>query len=389
MKFCYDSPCLRVNNIFLQIIAISQSEVTHMNIAALKNYLDPVRQAIIGTDGNTLVYANPAAKAVLGDKIVGKPAAGLIPVEILETDAESIACSALIAGKAAAISAVRDGSLRLLYIDFDENNNADKILVSPHMTSFLRSYANGIKMSADLCFTSLNEGQLPSNKYISVLYHYYYCLIRMIMQVDSAQKLELGEFSIETVPTDLVKLCYELTDTVSSLSQSYGIDISFICEEESLVAVVDPSNIELMLLNLFSNSIKHTPAKGRITLNLSKNQGSILISLDDTGDGIPQDKLSRLFSTASDEFDMAKPTPGLGLGLYISGSIVRLHNGIMFIESREGEGTHVRIKLPASEIPSTKFNTPVKPYRSVGISPALTELADILKSDCYGPKYED
>ncbi|NLW66148.1 MAG: HAMP domain-containing histidine kinase [Clostridiales bacterium] len=360
-----------------------------MNLAALKTYFDPVRQAIIATDGSTVIYANPVAEAVLGDEIVGKQAADLIPQEILKSEAASMACSATIGGKAAAIFIKSGEKLKLFYINFYENDNAGTMPVSPRMTNYLRSCANGIKMSADLCFTPVEEGKMPSEKHISVLYHYYYCLIRMVTQVDSANKLEQGEYTIETVHTDLVKLCRELTATVSNLSRGSCVDIAFLCEEESLTAVVDPAKIELMLLNLFSNSLKHTPPNGSITLSLSKSQDSILISLDDSGNGIPQEKLSLLFSVGNEEFDIAKPDSGLGLGLYIAGSIVRLHNGVMLIESRKGEGTHVRIKLPAGETPSTKFNTPVTPYRSAGISPALTELADILKSDCYGPKYED
>lgn len=261
--------------------------------------------------------------------------------------------------------------------------------LTPQMMSYLRSCATGIKMSADRCFSMMDGSDSPSEKHISILYHYYYCLIRLVKQVDNAEKVRTGQFSLQTVSTNLSKLCFELIDTVSKLSRDKNISVSFVCADNNIEAVVDPENIELMLLNLFSNSLKYTPAGGSITLTLSKTQENIVISLDDTGKGIPEDKLARLFSTESDEFDMSTPDPGLGLGLFISGSIVRLHNGVMLIESRDGGGTHIRIKLPAEAAPTLRFNTPVSSYRSAGVFPVLTELSDVLKSDCYGPKYED
>lgn len=358
-----------------------------MDVVTLSYYLDPVRQAVIGIDGESVIYANTAAKADFGENICGKSAKELIPSEILNSASGNFSCSTNIADRPAMVSVIKEKDSALLYIDLVSED--DMIRITPHMMNYLRNCATGIKMSADRCFGIRGHERSASEKYVSVLYHYYYCLIRGITQLDSAVKLEGGEFALNTLPTDLVKLCYELTDTVSKLSESNGIDIKFECEESSLVAVIDPMNIELVLLNLFSNSIKNSPPGGSIVLSLAKSQGNILLSLDDTGKGIPKERLAKVFSINSDTFDISNPNTGLGLGLFICGSIIRLHKGVMFIESREDEGTHVRIKLPANEQSSTVFKTPEKPYRSVGVSPVLTALSDVLKSDCYGLRFED
>ncbi|NCC68011.1 MAG: HAMP domain-containing histidine kinase [Clostridia bacterium] len=358
-----------------------------MDLVLLSTVLDPVSQAIVIIDSHSLVYANPAAKAVLGNDIITKPATELFAEEFIKCHAKTFACAAKIGDIHANMTITRDGDYQTIYIENISENHSMNI--TPQMMSYLRSCATGIKMSADRCFSLMDSRCSPAEKHISILYHYYYCLIRLVMQVNNAEKVRTGQFSLQTVSTNLTKLCFELTDTVSKLSSEKNISISFVCADDNIEAVVDPANIELMLLNLFSNSLKYTPSGGSITLTLSKTQENIVLSLDDTGKGIPEDKLAKLFSTESDEFDMTAPDPGLGLGLFISGSIVRLHNGVMLIESRDGEGTHIRIKLPAEAKPTLRFNTPVSSYRSSGVFPVLTELADVLKSDCYGPKYED
>lgn len=358
-----------------------------MDLVSLSHYLDPIRQAVIGIDGKSVTYANSKAKADFGESICGMSVNELIPLEILDNKSGSFSCNTSIADKPALVSVVKEDDSAILYIELVSED--EMLRITPHMMNYLRNCATGIKMSADRCFGVRGHERSAETKYVSVLYHYYYCLIRAITQLDNAVKLEVGEFSLNTVPTDLVKLCYELTDTVSKLSESNGINIKFECEETSLIAVIDPINIELVLLNLFSNSIKDSPPGGSIVLSLSKSQDNILISLDDTGKGIPKEKLAKVFSINNDTFDISDPGTGLGLGLFICGSIIRLHKGVMFIESREDEGTHVRIKLPANENPSVTFKTPEKPYRSVGVSPVLTALSDVLKSDCYGLKFED
>jgi signal transduction histidine kinase len=356
--------------------------------AELSRLFSSVRQAVIGTDGSEIIFANPAAKAVLGFDLTGMAASGIIPQDILSSDSDNFICATTLMGHKTSISVVKQENISILFLEFLDNERP-ALYVTRHIISNLRNCAMGLKLSADRCFTLLEAGNVPDEKYTSVLYHYYYSLVRALTQIDSADLLERQEMLFSPVATDLVKLCSELCDTIALLCESTGVSIKFSTEEEELIAVVDPVRIEQLLLNLFSNSLQHTGTGNTINLSLLRSGNRIVLSLDDDGEGIPQDILSNIFCLPDDTNRHTLNYSGNGLGLYISFGLAQLHNGVLLIESREGNGTRVRVMLPADENPSPKFNSPETSYHHNEVSAVLTGLADVLPSNCFGIKYED
>lgn len=354
----------------------------------LSRLFSSARQAVLGTDGIEIVFANPRAQAALGFDPTGRPAADIIPREILESTSENFVCAAPLAGRKASISVSRQEDGMVLFVEFMGGEKPAMYLTRNIISNF-RSNMTGLKMSVDRCYDYFQTGALPNEKYTSVLYHYYYCLLRTLTQIDSADLIERGEMLFTPVATDLVKLCGELVDTVTLLCSTQDVRIRFTTLESELFAVVDPARIEQLLLNLIANSFQHAKPGGHITLSLERRQNSIVLSVDDDGEGIPQEMLPGIFCLPDDSEEPAAANDGLGLGLYIAYGIVQLHKGVLLIESRENEGTHVRVMLPADKEPSPKFKTPEAAYRIEGAAVILTELADILPSSCYGPKFED
>ncbi|CAN5551248.1 heavy metal sensor histidine kinase [soil metagenome] len=103
--------------------------------------------------------------------------------------------------------------------------------------------------------------------------------------------------------------------------------------------------------NLLDNSIKHTPAGGKITVGAARNNGTLEIDVADTGIGIPPEHLphvfDRLYRVANDR---SKNTGGAGLGLAIVRSIAASHGGSVKIASQEGGGTRVTIAIPVDNV---------------------------------------
>lgn len=349
-----------------------------------------VRQSVIGLDSESysVIFANPAARTAFGFDPTGSSAKEIISCDILEENSADYLCGTTILGRKASISVVKETGLTLLFIDF-LSDDKPTLGISRHMISSLRNSAMGIKMSADRCFSILEDGQLPSEKHVSVLYHYYYSLLRTLIQIDSADLIERGELPFSPASVDLVKLCSNVTNTVVTLCAETGVNISFTANKNELITVVDPARIEQLLLNLFANSLQHTVSGDSVTLSLNFTGSRIIISLDDDGEGIPPESISDIFKLPDDSDEKALKRKGNGLGLFIALGIAQQHKGVLLVESRESKGTCVRIMLPVDEDTVQRFNSPETTYRHDDASFVLMELADVLPSASYGPKYED
>lgn len=353
-----------------------------------EDVFDPINQPIVGSKGSEIVFANAAAKSLFGNNICSQQPEKLFPPEVLASASDCFAVSAKLLGRNAQIFVKKTDKLTIYYITPEEQPR-ERLVLTRSMLSYLRNCTTGIKLSADRYFCKQEENQSQDRRAVSILYHYYYRLARTIIQMDSADKLGRKEMAFSPVITDMAALCSVLTGTLSNLSGYGNVTVNFSSEEERIFALVDPALIELMLLNLFSNSIKYSEQNCVINLSLKKNQDKVIISLDDNGTGLSRQTLADIFQPPDNRAEALQPDETIGLGLYISHSIVQLHNGTMLIESREGEGAHIRILLQTGVDETTVFNEPELPYHSSSIKLSLMGLADILPSDCYGPKFED
>jgi signal transduction histidine kinase/DNA-binding NarL/FixJ family response regulator len=109
----------------------------------------------------------------------------------------------------------------------------------------------------------------------------------------------------------------------------------------------DPEKLQVILLNLISNAIKFTPSKGSITLNAVPDNGDLVVSVQDTGIGIPESERERIFERFYQVADsLRREQGGLGLGLSIVRGMVELHGGRVWVEGEIGQGSTFRFTLP-------------------------------------------
>ena len=111
----------------------------------------------------------------------------------------------------------------------------------------------------------------------------------------------------------------------------------------------DPDRVTQLLSNLVGNALKFTPAGGRVDVRVNPYHDGVMVSVVDTGEGIPADQLPHVFDRF---FQVSSPRigsrHGAGLGLPIARGIVEAHGGTIWIESAPGQGTTVRFTLPAA-----------------------------------------
>lgn len=172
-------------------------------------------------------------------------------------------------------------------------------------------------------------------------------LLRLVGDLLFTAQAESGRFPLDSRDTDLRALVLSAVESARPTADAAGVRLVPVTPDGEVRAVVDPVRIGQAVDNLVSNAIKFTPHGGSVTVTLSIGAGYAMVSVRDTGVGIPADELDRLFtrffraSTAT-----RNALPGVGLGLNITKAIVSAHRGRMEVSSEEGVGTEFRMILP-------------------------------------------
>ncbi|MCP5051710.1 MAG: response regulator [bacterium] len=186
-------------------------------------------------------------------------------------------------------------------------------------------------------------------------------LLRLINQLLELSKLDSGKMKLQARKTDIISFTKGITASFMLLTDQKELELEFHVEygnntdAEELFLWVDVDKMEVVLSNLLVNAFKFTPPGGEITVTLKENpspveyfpDGSVEISVRDTGPGIPADQVKYIF----DHFYQAGAgyeihQKGSGIGLALCKRLVELHHGTIEAKSKEGEGSKFIVRLP-------------------------------------------
>lgn len=176
-------------------------------------------------------------------------------------------------------------------------------------------------------------------------------LIKLVNDMLNISRIESGRLSINVKSISLEQLVQEVIEEILPRAQELGVTVTLEQPGELPPVLADPDKIKEVLFNLIGNALKFTPKNGSITLSLKQKNNMIETTVSDTGSGIAPENISKLFqkfgiiaeSYASEE---AKATSGTGLGLYVSRSIIDLHEGKIWASSEgKGKGTQFTFSL--------------------------------------------
>jgi two-component system sensor histidine kinase BaeS len=157
-------------------------------------------------------------------------------------------------------------------------------------------------------------------------------------------RLEAHSTEPVCAPLDMTALGRQMHERYASRAEQAGINLAVDVPPDPVVIQADRKQIIRVLENLLDNALKFTPPGGTVTLELAGTPDSLRLSVTDTGIGIPEEDLPKLFSRFHRGRNAAA-YPGHGLGLVITKAIVEDHGGQIEVESH-GEGTHVAVTLP-------------------------------------------
>ena len=174
-------------------------------------------------------------------------------------------------------------------------------------------------------------------------------MTRIIDDLLTLARAEAGQVSMEKLPVAMHDLVEEVYEDASILAT--GRNIAVVMGENPPVGITgDIGRLRQLFRNLVANAVRYTPATGTITILSRVLDGAVEVSVNDTGIGIPEDKVDRIFDRFYRvEEGRSRAQGGTGLGLSISRWIAESHGGRILVQSAPGRGSTFTVRLPLGQ----------------------------------------
>lgn len=176
-------------------------------------------------------------------------------------------------------------------------------------------------------------------------------LTQMVEELLELSRIESGQVPLRLQETAVADLLLKPVDRLKPQAERGEIELILDLPGALPKVLADPERIHQVVTNLLHNAIKFTPAGGKITLQAYKDasENAVVISVHDTGIGIPKEDLGRIFERFyKSDRARTRSRGGTGLGLAISRHIVQVHNGRIWVTSKEHKGSSFYFTLPIS-----------------------------------------
>jgi signal transduction histidine kinase/HPt (histidine-containing phosphotransfer) domain-containing protein/AmiR/NasT family two-component response regulator len=234
-----------------------------------------------------------------------------------------------------------------------ETANRTKSQFLANMSHEIRTPLNAVLGFLELVLeeSSLTELQ---RKHLTTAYMSANGLLGLINDILDISKLERGKLTIELRPFDLLQLMREIYETMNIKALEKGLELELDIQPSLSEAFVgDPLRLRQIIINLASNAIKFT-GKGHVSIQVepAKEEGHLYFKIEDTGIGIPAERLSQIFeSFIQADTSTTRRFGGTGLGTTIARELVELMGGRIWAESVEGKGStfHFTIDIPSTD----------------------------------------
>ncbi|MCP4268754.1 MAG: HAMP domain-containing protein [Candidatus Brocadiaceae bacterium] len=197
---------------------------------------------------------------------------------------------------------------------------------------------------------TLQDTNNDDNKqhYLNIIKRHTDRVIRIVNDLLSLSTLEGKSDSLELEKVDLNDLIEDILKIFEQGLKEKNLALRFNADRKLPVIMADSFKLEQVFINLIDNAIKYTE-RGEIIISLSRNDGFIIVEIQDTGICIPREHLSRIFERFYVvDTSRSKKIGGTGLGLSIVKHIVLLHNGEIDVKNIPGTGTNFIVTLPVN-----------------------------------------
>jgi PAS domain S-box-containing protein len=195
----------------------------------------------------------------------------------------------------------------------------------------------------------LNDKQ---TKYLKTIYQSGNLLLNLINNILDLSQIEFGEMELKLTRFDIVRVVQDVYSMMFILSERKGVSLELISNTDKLDVVADRIKVKEILYNLIDNALKFTPKNGYVNINIGlRDENTILISVADSGIGIGEDDVKRVFEPFYQvDGSSTRKYRGSGLGLAIIEKFVKMHGGNIWVESTIGEGSEFFFTIPVNQV---------------------------------------
>lgn len=265
----------------------------------------------------------------------------------------------------------------------EEANQANKMKSQflANMSHEIRTPMNAIIGFADLLEKNLQDS--VSKNYAKSIQDSSKVLLGIINDILDISKVEAGKLQLEYTPTAMHAIAREIESIFAHKARSKALQLNVTVESSvPEVLMLDEIQTRQIIFNLLSNAIKFTP-EGSVTLHITASkptpQGdlTLVISVEDTGIGIPKEEQERMFEAFSQQSNQSnKEYGGTGLGLTIVKELVGLMGGTISMQSRQDEGTRFVVSLPNVVVSDALYADGLQRSREYHFAEAKLLIAD-------------
>jgi signal transduction histidine kinase len=334
---------------------------------------------VVDSQGSTITAANKAAAELLGrsqDELAGRPLS-----EVLKRDGARFRLNDRpdVTGELRAPSfdrgsSRRDTSIVALLRDGSSQGSSSRLQstlqhqseelerlrrkvdeLTSQRSLFLAASAHELKtpltilqIYLETLLSDLSDGMTEEQlEFLRITHNSLLRLRRQVLNLVDLGALESGGLELELERVDLHPLLTAVIEEMEPLARHSGVELELQISEKLPAARADAARMKQVVRNLVENAIKFTPADGRVLLRAAAEGHSVVITVEDTGIGIPEDQHENIFNEYV-RLDSNEPEvqAGSGLGLAVCRRLATALGGRISVTSKVGEGTTFAVRLP-------------------------------------------
>ena len=229
---------------------------------------------------------------------------------------------------------------------------------SRHKSEFLANMSHELRtpLNAIIGFSQVlrdglfGEVNAKQEEYLEDILTSGHHLLALINDVLDLSKVEAGQVQLELAPFSIEDALERGVSMVREQATRNGVQVTLHANDGLHVVTGDERRVRQVIFNLLSNAVKFTSAGGSVDVTATRANGEVRVSVADTGPGITEDDLGRIFEEFQQTEAGARQHEGTGLGLALSKRFVEMHGGRIWCDSEVGKGSTFVFTIPAAAV---------------------------------------